>query len=155
MDQHYNPFQNSDLLIPSEFMDEVQALTQTRASADGTPSSPEESPFPRYVDMWFFAFCLGARRGAPLEVSNQWHKFVTGQVFQGDTERIATLELVAIAHTGDPFVVGDPKKVIALGNGFAAAGMPELLEFLRQPNMKPLDGLADAMQSISESMGIE
>src|SRR5664280_2232607 len=135
MDQHYNPFQNSDLLIPSEHMPEVQALTQTRTAADGSTATPEESPFPHYVDMWFVAFCLGVRRGVALEVSNQWHKFVTGQVFQGDTERIAMLEITAIAHSGDPLIIGDPKKVIALANGFAAAGMPELLEFLRKPNM--------------------
>lgn len=155
MDQHYNPFQNSDLLIPTEHMTEVQALTQTRTSADGRPSTPEDSPFPRYVDMWFLAFCLGVRGGTPLEVSSQWHRFVTGQVLQGDTERIATLEVIAIAHSGDPLIVADPKKVMSIANGFAAAGMPELLQFLRKPNMKPLDGLADEMRSLSELDGIE
>ncbi len=155
MDQHYNPFQNADLLIPDEFMAEVRDLTQTRVAADGSPSAPEDSPFPRYVDMWFAALLLGARRGSPLEPSTKWHSFVTGQVLQGDRDRIAMLELVAIAHSGDAFIVRDPKKVIGLANGFAAAGMPELLEMLRQPNMKPLDGFADALRNISWDSGVE
>jgi hypothetical protein len=100
--------------------------------------------------MWFVAFCVGVRAGMALEPSTGWHKFHTGQVFQGDSERIATLELVAIAQSGDPLVIGDPKRVIGIANGFSAAGMPTLIEYLRQPNMKPLDGFADAMKAIGD-----
>ena len=55
----YNPFVNIDLRFPSTHFDRVKSYCQTRPEGGKRPD-PTQSPFPRYVDFWFLAVCLGA-----------------------------------------------------------------------------------------------
>lgn len=103
--KYYNPFQTLELRYPQHFHDNVLDFTQTR-SESGQPSEPDASPFPRYVDMWFLAVCLGARMGKRTPVTRDTsHKFIEGSIFQSDPWRVELLELIAIGFTGDPRII--------------------------------------------------
>lgn len=130
MNRDYNPFANLDLHIPTVYRDDVKRYTTTQGGDGDT--SVESSPFVRYVDLWAAAVAVGAQEGAfvTLDEKDAKHRFIQGAVLQGDLARIEFLQLLAIGHTGDPYVVKDSRKVIEIAEAYAAGGLPILMEWL-------------------------
>lgn len=123
----YNPFGNLDLHIPTAYRDDVKRYTTTQGGDGDT--SEESAPFVRYVDLWAAAVAVGAEERAHVSNIDQ-HRFIQGSVLQGDLVRIEFLQLIAIAHTEDPYVVMDARKVIDIADGYAAGGLPILMDWL-------------------------
>ncbi|HZR18715.1 MAG TPA: hypothetical protein VFE51_15595 [Verrucomicrobiae bacterium] len=142
-DRYYNPFQGIDITVPIEFRDSFQKYCQTAGRA-----VLDQSPFPRMVDMWFLAACLGARLNLePLDLSKyETYKIIEGSIFGSDPWRIHTLMMIAISKTGDVQIVSEPRRMMACANGLAVAGLPRLLDMLK-------DGGADPIWNLSESIG--
>jgi hypothetical protein len=140
---YYNPFQNLELRIPEVYREDVNRFCQTQPDAL-VRTSPDDNPFPRYVDLWFLAVCLGARKGRRTPVEKP-HRFITGEILSRDPYRIELLELLAISFTGDPWVIDKPSEVIELANELAATGLPELLAMLTSGPAKPVWNLTDAL----------
>lgn len=133
----YNPFGNLDLHIPVAYRDEVKRYT-TRLGGDGD-TSEESAPFVRYVDLWAAAVAVGAEEEAFVSVaSTEQHRFIQGFVLQGDLVRIELLQLIAIAHTEDPYVVTDARKVIEIADAYAAGGLPILMDWLDSGVQTPM-----------------
>jgi hypothetical protein len=124
-----NPYVNSELKIPKQYFEDVKKYTSRFKSEDGTTKDIDRSPFDRYVDLWWAAIGVGVCEGRVSSTEDS-EKFVTGVVLSQDPWRITHLELLAIAHTGSPDVVGRPGEVIEIANGFAATGVPLLVEIL-------------------------
>ena len=144
-DGYYNPFQTAELRIPESFRDEVSRYCQG-PTQEGRKTGLGDAPFPRMVDMWFLALCVGAREGRREELSKtKMHKFMDGTVLSSDPWRIDTLMLLGIALTGDTAVVADPAKVVSLANEYAAGGLTSVLEMLK-------DGDADAIYNLSDGL---
>jgi hypothetical protein len=140
-----NPFQNLELEIPEVYRRAVEQFCQTQPGGGAKPS-PDDSPFERYIDMWFVAVCLGAKRGKPPKApKTKTHKFQTGVILSGDPYRIEFLELLAISHFNDPFILENPSKIVDMANEFAAVGLPELVEMLNSGNGKPIWNLTDSL----------
>jgi hypothetical protein len=121
-----NPYANLPLRIPDHEWDAVRKFTTTFRPEDGSQSDIDRSPFERYVDLWWAAFCLGVRekrRSTPAK----WHDFVTGVVLNQDPWRIRQIELIAVADEGPP-ILEQPGKVIAIANEYAATGIGVLLD---------------------------
>jgi hypothetical protein len=125
----YNPFANLDLHIPTAYRDDVKRYTTTQGGDGDT--SEESAPFIRMVDLWSSAVSVGAEERAFVSVSStEQHRFIQGSVLQGDLVRIEFLQLIAIAHTEDPYVVADSRKVIEIVDAYAAGGLPILMDWL-------------------------
>ena len=72
--------QNQDLRIPLSEYDAVRRFTMTRTNDEGT-KDPDQSPFNRYVDLWWAALCIGAQENKRTTPA-KWHTFVrAGEVF--------------------------------------------------------------------------
>ena len=144
-DRYFNPFQAIDINVPVEFHELFTRYCQR--SAD---SIIDQSPFPRMVDLWFLAVCVAARLG--LEPSDtakhDTRKIIDGSIFGSDPWRVHTLMLIAIGKTGDVEIVSDPRKMMALANGLAVAGLPNVIEMLKDGNAEPIWNLSDAVDSI-------
>lgn len=141
----YNPFQALDLKVPSEFHEDLTRYSRSQSIA-GEKKNPLDNPFDRYVDLWMLGVCLGAREGRTVELKGPASRtFVTGVVLATDPDRIELLELLAIGHTGDPYVVAEPRQVIDLANGFAAVGVPTVVEMLKSGRGRPLWNLTTAV----------
>ncbi len=69
------------------------------------------------------------------------HRFIQGSVLQGDLTRIEFLQLLAIGHSGDPYVVKDSRKVIEIAEAYAAGGLPILMEWLEGGVQTPMVSL--------------
>ena len=53
--------------------------------------------------------------------------------------------LIAVGHTGDLQIVSEPSKMIAIASGLAIAGLPQVIEMLK-------DGKAEAIWNLSDSL---
>ena len=144
-DRYFNPFQAIDINVPVEFHESFTRYCQR--SADPTI---DQSPFPRMVDLWFLAVCVAARLGLePCDMTKQkTRKIIDGSIFGSDPWRVHILMLIAIGKTGDVEIVSDPRKMMTLANGLAVAGLPDVIEMLKDGNAEPIWNLSDAVDSI-------
>lgn len=144
-DRYYNPFQTADLRIPESYREEVSRYCQG-PTQEGRKTGFGEAPFPRMVDMWFLALCLGAKQGKKGDLSGvKMHKFMDGTVLSSDPWRIDALMLLAIGLTDDTEIVAEPGKIINLANEYAAGGLPDVIDMLK-------DGDADAIYNLSDNL---
>lgn len=132
----YNPYQSNELRIPSRHREQVRSYTRSQTESYRT-SEVDDSPFERYIDMWFAGLCLAANIGQRAKIDDP-HKFHTGVVLTQDPYRIDLIEIVAIADTGDPWVIEDSGQVITIANEYAAAGLSRLLSMLQEGGEKPI-----------------
>jgi len=152
---YYNPFQQAELRIPKQFQEAFARYTRTYTGGAGKVDH-ENSPLDRYVDLWMLAVCVGARDTLTSDASwrkpdvKEWHRFIQGSIFQGDTTRI---ELLAISLSGDPFIIASPNKAIELTNDMAAIGLPRVIEMIQSGQGKPLWNIAYHLQRMLQDQG--
>lgn len=144
-EQYHNPFANIDLIAPIEHRDFYDRYCQT-----GGNTSVDQSPFPRMVDFWFAGLSLAVHRHLkPTDLSGQeTFKFIEGSIFDRDSWRIQAVMLIAIAVENDVEIVGEPRRMITIANGLAAAGIPHIVEMLRDGNQEPIWNLSDALEEL-------
>ena len=56
--------------------------------------------------------------------------------------------LIAIGKTGDVQIVAELRKMIALASGLAVAGLPKVIEMLKDGDAEPIWNLSDAIDGI-------
>jgi hypothetical protein len=140
--KYFNPFQGMDIRVPNRFRDDFGRYCQTH-SDDGGRSSVSHSPFPRMVDMWFLAFCLGAEEGTQGTYdAKDTYKIIDASILSSDPWRIDALVLAAVAHTGKADVIESPRDVLQLASAFAIAGLDRVIAMLRETPSEPIWNLS-------------
>ena len=141
-DRYFNPFQAIDINVPVEFHEVFTRYCQRSADV-----VIDQSPFPRMVDLWFLSVCVAARLGLePADIAKyDTRKIIDGSIFGSDPWRVHTLMLIAIGKTGDVQIVSEPRKMMALANGIAVAGLPKVIEMLKDGDAEPIWNLSDAV----------
>ena len=142
-----NEFAGVDINLPEEYRDYFHAYCLTRS--EGTRNNPEDSPFPRMVDMWFLAVCIAVKEGlTPIfDPKGKTYKAIEGVVFGSDTWRSNALMLLAISHTDDVSVASDPREMMRVANAYALAGLPRLIGLLGERGGEAaLDYLSDFVE---------
>ncbi len=144
-DRYFNPFQAIDINVPVEFHEAFTRYCQRSANP-----VIDQSPFPRMVDLWFLSVCVASRLG--LEPANitkyETRKIIDGSIFGSDPWRVHMLMLIAISKSGDVHVVSEPRKMMALANGLAVAGLPQVIEMLKDGDAEPIWNLSDAIDEM-------
>lgn len=144
-DRYFNPFQAIDINVPVEFHEAFTRYCQRSADA-----VIDQSPFPRMVDLWFLSVCIASRLElTPADITKyETRKIIDGSIFGSDPWRVHTLMLVAIARSGDVQIVSEPRKMMALANGLAVAGLPRIIEMLKDGDAEPIWNLSDAVDML-------
>jgi hypothetical protein len=151
--RYFNPFQGLDVRVPNHFREAFGRYCQTH-SEDGGKSSLLHSPFPRMVDMWFLAVCLGAQAGKPADYElKDTYKIIDASILSTDPWRIDALVLLAIGHTNSVDVIRQPRDVLAIASGFAVAGLDRLLEMLTDGDSEPVWNLSDELDRLLKELG--
>lgn len=152
LSRDFNPFANLSVHVPKGYREDLNTYSTTFASTDGRRKNPEEAPFNRYVDFWLLAVAVGASKGQfmPVDATDR-HDFITGVVFQRDLSAIEFLLLLAIAHTDDPFVVGNPRRVIDIAEGYASGGIPLIKEMMSEGYLPALHNLTRSLVKLLSS----
>lgn len=144
-ERYFNPFQTIDINVPVEFHETFTRYCQRSADA-----VIDQSPFPRMVDLWFLSVCVAAH--LDLEPANttkyDTRKIIDGSIFSGDPWRVHTLMLIAIGQSGDVEIVSKPREMMTLASGLAIAGLPKVIEMLKDGDAEPIWNLSDAVDSL-------
>ena len=115
---------------------DVQALTEA-FSTDG-----------RFLVCWTIARRTGGTQAVDLGKQKTF-KFIEGSIFDSDAGRVQAVMLVAIAVNGNVEIVGEPRRMMAVANGLAAAGVPRIVEMLQYDrNLDPIWNLSDSLDEI-------
>ena len=147
-----NNFASVDIHLPEKYKEYFHQYSQTRT--EGSQNKPEDSPFPRMVDMWFVALCIAVKEKLKpkFDIEGNTYKAIEGTVFGSDTWRSNALMLLAIAHSEDINVVDDPHKMMKIANAYALAGLPRLITLLEERGGDTaLDYLSDEITQLIES----
>lgn len=147
-----NEFAATDITLPQKYQEYFHAYCLTRT--EGSRNTPEDSPFPRMVDMWFFAVCLAVKEGLEpeFERKGKTYKAIEGVALGGDGWRSNALLLLAIAHAGKVDVVRSPGEMMRIANAYALAGLPRLIAILEDRGGDlALDHLSDAVLEMIQS----
>ena len=148
-DRYFNPFGSIDINVPVDFHDDFTRYCKRSAGA-----VIDYSPFPRMVDLWFLSICVAARLGLkppdskkPKTETNidKSIKITDGSIFGSDPWRVHTLMLIAIAQSGDVHIVSKPSDMMKVANGLAIAGLPKVLEMLKDGDAEPIWNLSEAI----------
>ena len=121
-----NPYAGFSLRIPSHEWEAVRRFTSTFRQDDGSVQDIDNTPFERYVDLWWCAICMGVQDGHRSNPA-EWHDFYTGVVLNQDPWRIRQLELIAVS-SGGVAVLSDPGTVIRIANEYAATGLAHIID---------------------------
>lgn len=143
--RYHNPFSGIDLVAPVDLRDIYNRYCQTAGRA-----VIDQSPFPRMVDFWFAGLSIAARKEiAPVDLSGQQtFKFIDGSIFDRDSWRVQTVMLIVIAVEDNVEIVGEPRRIMAIANGLAAAGVPYIVEMLQDGDQDAIWNLSEAINSV-------
>jgi hypothetical protein len=144
-DRYFNPFQGIDISVPVELHEAFTRYCQAHAN-----TTIDQSPFPRMVDLWFLAVCVAARADLePIDIAKRdTRKIIEGSIFGSDPWRVHALMLLAIGVSGDVQTASEPRKMMTLANGLAVAGLPKVIEMLKDGDGDPIWNLSDAIDGI-------
>lgn len=138
MEKYYNPYQMQELRFPKIYFEEIQRYTQTK-SEDGKEILPSRSPFPRMVDLWILAACIGVKKGKITSLSrDETYKFIEGSIFTSDPWRVDFISLLAIGFTNNSEILNEPREIIHLVNELAASGLPDVFQMLKEGYSEPI-----------------
>ena len=146
-----NEFAATSIFLPENFRENFHQYCGTRI--EGTHNDPEDSPFPRMVDMWFMALCIAVKEGITPVLDKKYkttdYKAIDGNVFGSDSWRSNAIMLIAISHEGNIEVASDPHKMMRIANAYALAGLPRLISILEDSKKDTaLDHLSDKIVSM-------
>lgn len=144
-DRYFNPFAAIDISVPVQLHEAFGRYCQRDAKA-----VIDQSPFPRMVDLWFLAVCVAANEGLEPNDPGKYDtkKIIDGSIFGSDPWRVHAIMLIAIGHTGDINIVSEPRKIMALVNGLAIAGLPKVIDMLKDGDAEPIWNISDAIDEI-------
>ena len=148
--QYDNPFRNMTIISPDTQREDYDRYCQA-----GQRTKADASPFPRKVDLWFAGLSLAVRKKLdPIDLEAKKKNtvsIISGDIFNTDGWQAQAIMLVAIAVEGNLEVVLNPRKMMAIANGLAAAGVPHIVKMLNEGDQRPIRNLSDAFEKLLQS----
>ena len=142
--QYNNPFRNMKIIAPRMQQEDYDHFCQT-----GQGAKAHNTPFPRKVDLWFAGLSLAVRKKLEPIVPKKKDtvSIISGDVFNTDGWQAQAIMLIAVAVEDDLEVVLNPRRMMDIANGLAAAGVPYIIEMLNSGNDEPIWNLSDALDT--------
>ena len=146
--QYDNPFRNMTLISP-----ETQRENYDHYCQAGAGAKADKTPFPRKVDLWFTGLSLAARKKLdPIDLTKEKTvSIISGNIFNTDGWQAQAIMLIAIAVEGNLDVVLNPRRMMDIANGLAAAGVPHIVKMLSEGPEDPIWNLSDAFVELLQS----
>ena len=152
----YNPFATVDFAASAGLHDFISSFSKTQGGDISGVGALGIAPFRRMIDGWLLAAAVAVAKDVPIVSADRipGDKFVTGVVLQREIETIEFMMLLAIAITGNPYIVDEPKEIVKCLRERAEAGYPYLDEMLREGNQPNLYTLVkNLVSTLSGSEG--
>ena len=135
------------LAFPSSLHEKATSLCRRSKDESGQSRLPQNSPFERMVDLWMLCVIIGRAEGR-FEPDVELKEFIGGDIFHGDMTRISIALAIALAHeNNDISVLDDAKKILTICNGYAAGGLPIILEAADSGASKTIENIYKSITS--------
>ena len=146
--QSYNPFSNMMVRRLKTQQSDYDEYCQA-----GQKSRPDRSPFPRQVDLWFAGLSLAVRKKLePIDLQpKDTADIISGDIFNTDGWQTQAIMLIAIAVESNLEVALNPRRMMDIANGLAAAGVPHIVKMLSEGSDSPIWNLSDAFEKLLQS----
>ena len=143
-----NPFATLDINIDENFRERINSLVHLR---EGKGASALHQPFPRNIDIWFFAIMLAVKKGLkPTPITGKTYKAAEGVALGSDWHPTA-LTLLAIAETGKAEIVDSPSEMMRIASAYANAGFPMLFSMIdERGGDTSLDHLCEQVEHLTD-----
>lgn len=131
-----NPFQSQQFHVPSARHDFLRSLSAQQGGDDPGRVAGADIPFPRMVDAWLLAVAIGRGDGnfTRVGIGGVPLESVTAlNVLNNNPAAIAFLLHIAVAHTGDAYIIQDQVRVVEIADGYAVSGLESLAEMISGP----------------------
>ena len=150
--QYNNPFQNIQIISLKTQREDYDEYCQSGKSR----VSVERSPFPRKVDLWFAGLALAARKKLdPVDLTQEKTvSIISGDIFNTDGWQAQAIMLIVIAVKGNLEIVLNPREMMDIANGLAAAGIPHIVKMLSDGPQELIWNLSDAFEKLLQSDNI-
>ena len=140
-----NPFAGFDIDIPKKYQEDIKRFCQTGGSG-GTFTI---APFERQVDFWYLAFVYAVNKGlSPKEENDTYHP-IQGHILSDD--RVTHILLVYYSiNAMDISALSEYRKAFNFAINMANAGIPHILQILKDSDGDPLWNLLDELEVLCE-----
>lgn len=142
------------LRLPEAHQDAVHRVVQQHQTGS---ARPEQHPFARQLNFWALAIATAVARGLePASESVRLRKFVDTRAVEMPERLCDLLSVIALATLGPEHEdVDNPAVIIRLANRYAAAGCPDLLNRLTDPDLRltPLEKALEFAAELRDTVG--
>lgn len=148
-----NIFAGQDIYLPLKYQAYFHQYSLTRI--DGANNDPEDSPFPRMIDMWFLAFCLAVKDGLDptYEIAGEKYKAIEGVVLGSDGWRSNLIQIIVLTLTEEIELIISPREMLNIANAYAITGLPILINLLEERGPETaLDFLCEELSIMIDDM---
>lgn len=138
-----NPFASYNVEIPKKYAEDVKSYCQTA----GSKVSIEFAPFKRQVDFWYHSFTIAIKMGLEPIAENDTSNITPASILSSDPHRISHIQLAFLGMGKNLEELANHRKVFDFALGMSNAGIPYVLQLLKDPDDKPLWSLLDDTES--------
>lgn len=139
---HDNPFASYNVTIPRRYADDVKKFTQT----SGSRVTEMFAPFKRQVDFWYLAFIYAVHKSLKPESIDDSSNITPASILSTDPYRIIHIQLAFLGEFLDIDKLSDSKKVFDYAIQMANAGIPYILQMLKDQDARPLENILDFLE---------
>jgi len=129
-----NIFAQYQIDMPKAYQEKIKNYVSTGSQNQ----SRENAPFERQIDFWYMALCLAFHKGLTPVKERDTYNAITAEILSRNPYRITLLQMIALAVSGEPSILLEPKKMLDICSGLANAGIPVLINILSDTESTPL-----------------
>lgn len=141
-----NPFAAFNIEIPNKYRDSVIKHCRSNKTTD----TIEFCPFERQIDFWFVAFLFAVNKRLLPEKETDTYNATAAHILSTDDNRISLMQISFLGLTKDISKLSDAKYVFDYCSGLANAGMPHLIQILKDEDNRPLWSVLEEIESITK-----
>lgn len=134
-----NPFASYNVEIPKKYAEDVKKYCQSA----GGKVSYEFAPFKRQVDFWYFSFVVAVNKDLEPVTESDTSNITPASILSSDPERISHIQLAYLGSGNSLPDLANHRGVFDYALAMANAGIPYVLQLLKDPDDKPLWSLLD------------
>ena len=148
MQRQHNPFTRSVIRHPADQQECYDVYVQRGDNSISKRS--DDKPFIIGVDLWFAGLSIAVREGlTPADLGKSPVHLTEGSTLDRQSWRIPMLMLVAMRYSDDKEkVLLNPTEIMNIANGLAAAGVPRIVEMLRDGDAEPIWNISTAIENM-------
>lgn len=139
-----NPFASFNVEIPKQYAEQVKSYCKTGSNQD----SYEYAPFERQVDMWYFSFIYALKKGLAPKQESETSNITPASILSTESFRISYIQLAYLGYHNGIEDLANHRKVFNFAQEMANAGLPYVINFLKNDDQRPIWNCLDEIESL-------